>query len=362
MLSMAMARLAIGSPVPRLNPLNTYLHTSAAVERARQSTRIRKRKIHEANKKKKEERLRKNPPPIPKKVQLMLIAKGLGKDPRPWRTKDDKPFPCDDLWSERFFTWPRFSISEAISMLREHYHPTMHNVPDALIWAKLEFNLQTSKKERYFDSWMTMVPIYNPFERGVAEKHIMVFAKNPEAIKDAEAAGADKVGGLELVEEVVKGRVDVADMDTFLAHEDIEKELKPLLGILREKFPKKLNGTIGTDLGKMVQTFAHGMAVTVVKPKQTLGYADDPSYGFCEFQIGRLNMESTAIEANLTQALTTLSEKAPKRSGGFVTRCQLYCQGSLDIKFDVHHEMVEDAKLKEHNKKLAEDNVIAQEV
>jgi hypothetical protein len=31
------------------------------------------------NKKKKEERLRKNPPPLPKKIQLMLIAKGLGR-------------------------------------------------------------------------------------------------------------------------------------------------------------------------------------------------------------------------------------------------------------------------------------------
>ena len=52
------------------------LHTSATVERARQSTRIRKRKVYLANKKKKEERLRKNPPPLPKKIQLMLKAKG----------------------------------------------------------------------------------------------------------------------------------------------------------------------------------------------------------------------------------------------------------------------------------------------
>ena len=51
------------------------LHTSDVLERARQSTRIRKRKVHLANKKKKEERLRKNPPPMPKKIQLMLKAK-----------------------------------------------------------------------------------------------------------------------------------------------------------------------------------------------------------------------------------------------------------------------------------------------
>jgi hypothetical protein len=55
------------------------IHTSAVLERARQSTRARKRKVAVENKKKKEERLRKNPPPLPKKVQLMLIAKGLGE-------------------------------------------------------------------------------------------------------------------------------------------------------------------------------------------------------------------------------------------------------------------------------------------
>ena len=87
MLSTSLTRLTLGaSVVPRLTPvlvsahLNLNLapiitpicalHTSDVVERARQSTRIRKKKINDANKKKKEERLRKNPPPIPKKVKI----------------------------------------------------------------------------------------------------------------------------------------------------------------------------------------------------------------------------------------------------------------------------------------------------
>ena len=141
MLSSSLSRLALGASVPRMAPalistssnlnlapaLNPIivtqmcaLHTTEVVERARQSTRARKKKINDANKKKKEERLRKNPPPIPKKVipqtmlslvrsppqiefqvQLMLISKGLGKEPRPWRKPDNKPFPVDDVWAER---------------------------------------------------------------------------------------------------------------------------------------------------------------------------------------------------------------------------------------------------------------------
>ncbi len=88
------------------------LHTSAVVERARQSTRLRKRKVYMDNKKKKEERLRKNPPPIPHKVQLMLKAKGFGSKPIDWRARDEKFFPVDDTWDEQWFTWRRLSVPE----------------------------------------------------------------------------------------------------------------------------------------------------------------------------------------------------------------------------------------------------------
>merc|ERR1740123_2376731 len=97
------------------------LHTSSVLERARQSTRIRKRKVMLANKKKKEERLRKNPPPLPKKVKLMLRAKGLGDGVRliSWRKSDHKPFATDTAWSERNHAWARLSVEEALAYLRE---------------------------------------------------------------------------------------------------------------------------------------------------------------------------------------------------------------------------------------------------
>ena len=64
------------------------------------------------NKKKKEDRLRKNPPPIPYKVQLMMRAKGFGSKPIDWRQEDLKPFPVDDAWTEWFHSWKRLSVEE----------------------------------------------------------------------------------------------------------------------------------------------------------------------------------------------------------------------------------------------------------
>ena len=43
---------------------------------------------------------------------------------------------------------------------------------------------------RYLEPFNKMVPIFHPFERGVAEKVILAFAQDPEAQKAAREAGA----------------------------------------------------------------------------------------------------------------------------------------------------------------------------
>ena len=105
----------------------TLFHTCSVLERARQSTRIRKRKYYMEMKKKKEERLRKNPPGIPYKVQLMLRAKGLGGKPRPWRQLDERPFPTDEVWGEMWHTWNRINVGEALDFLRYQYKYYVHS-------------------------------------------------------------------------------------------------------------------------------------------------------------------------------------------------------------------------------------------
>jgi hypothetical protein len=88
--------------------------------------------------------------------------------------------------------------------------------------------------------------------------------------------------------------------------------------------------------------------VQVLKAKPTLGYVEDPSYGSCEVQVGRLNMPDEQVLGNLTTLLHTMKENEPRRaSGGFVTRCELYVEGLLDKKFSICHDLVDDLKWKE---------------
>ena len=281
------------------------LHTSCVLERARQSTRIKKRKVHMANKKKKEERLRKNPPPLPKKIKLMLKLKGLGDGQKlnVWRQVDDRDFAVDSAWSEKFHPWRRLTVSRALEYLREHCHPSMLNMPDAMVWAKLEFNMANVKKDKYLDSFTKMIPIYHPYERGVADKHILVFCKKPEEIAAAEAAGALKAGGSDLIGDILKGKTDVSDYDHFLATEEMVVELKPLLGILRDKFPKKNLGNVSNDIERLVKTFAHGMLVSVEKPGKTLGYEEDLTYATAEVTVGRLGQTDEQLLGNVGKIL-----------------------------------------------------------
>ena len=295
--------------ITQMTMMISPLHTSAVLERARQSTRIKKRKQNLANKKKKEERLRKNPPPLPKKIQLMLKAKGLSARPKPWRQLDLRPFPSDTAWSERHHSWARLDVSEALDCLREHCHPTLLDLPNSLVWAKLEFNMANVKKDKYIESFTKMVPIYHPYERGVAEKHILVFCKTPEEMKHAEDAGAKKAGGSDLVQDILKGKTDVSDFDHFLATEEMALELKPLLGILRDKFPKKNLGNVSNDIEKLIKTFSHGMLMSVKKPARTLGYEEDPSYAIADVTLGRLSQPDNEIKGRpLLSPLINLSD------------------------------------------------------
>jgi len=333
------------------------LHTSATVERARQSTRIRKRKVYMDNKKKKEERLRKNPPPLPKKIQLMLKAKGFGSEPLTWRQKDEKPFGVDDIIDEQWNTWPRLSLSQALDNLREHYHPSMLDEPNGIVNVKIEFNMSTGKINRYKESFNKMVPLLHAFERGVAEKNILVFAKNTEDQEAAIEAGAQKAGGSELIEDIAKGKIEIMEFDHFICHDDILVELKPLLGVLRDQFPKKNLGTVGTDMRKLVKTFSNGQLINVqTTNEKTLGYAKDPSYAHCTAMIGRLEMPDDQIMVNFDTLLESLMESAPaagrKKDGGFITRAQLFVDDRLRGKFSVYHDLVTDKKYKDYAKSM----------
>jgi len=272
---------------------------------------------------------------------------GITGKPEDTREEDIKPFPTDNVWDEMFCTWPRMSLEEALACLRQHYHPTMLNDSNAIVKLKIEFNMMTGKKDKYIEPFSKMVPLFHSFERGVVEKSVLVFAKTIEEQNAAVEAGAKKAGGSDLIDDIAKGKLDVIDFDYFLAHDDIAIELKPLLGILRDQFPKKQLGTVGTDMVKMVKTFSNGQLLEVLKPKPTLGTKEDPTFGYCEAMVGRLEMSDDNISTNVSTVLESLAEAGPRKDVGFIPRVKIFIDDRLENKFSLHHKIISDKKYKD---------------
>lgn len=271
-------------------PTSEEFHTSASVERARQGTRLRKRKVALANKRKKELRLKKNPPPLPKKVKLMLKAMGVREDPLPKRVnEDDLEFPSSDNVYEMWkFCYPRHELKEALVEIRGHYHPSLLDRSHDLLYARIEVDMTGKKAGAYLEGFSKYVALMNSWDQSVREKAICVFVPTPELAKEALDAGAHTAGGLELIQDIIKGRFEIADIDNFVCHEDLSIHMKSLVGVLREKSPQRKNGTMGTDITKMVKTFKSGLELTVQKVKPDLFNKDEPDYGFCLTPIGLL--------------------------------------------------------------------------
>jgi len=316
-------------------------------------TRVRKRKIALRNKRAKEIRLAKNPPPLPYKVQLMLKQKGLFGTPPPLREPDELPFPEDDVYLVRNHTWRRWTLEEAVEELKLLNHPSLSTSRPGkrIIEAKVELDMRATKKEKYIEEFSRPVPIMHSFERGVPDRSVLVFVSNEEQEAEAMEAGAYKAGGADLVQEISKGRLDVADVDYFVAHTEMAGEMAPLNNILRDKVPNVKEDTVGPDVAILVKTFAKGMVVDVNKVKPQLGIAgDEPDYAFSVFPVGDTEMTSQQIGLNLDVVLDKIMEKAPRRKdpkdNAFVTRCTLSLEGDDDptAKFSVLRDVIKDDK------------------
>lgn len=331
--------------------LSCDFHVGVTLEGARKMTQERKRKISLANRKKRLDEMRRNPPPLPEKMVLMLKYRDLWPPKGP-REKDEFPVSTDDVYSLHNHTWPRYQILEALNKLRDLYDPTVLDDPKAFLKLKVEFNMTGSKSTRFLESFTRMIPVYHKYNLDIPSKSLCLFI--PEGEREAEMkAIAEKfevtlVGSpAKMADDITKGNVEITNIDYFLAHQDCATEMKPLTGILRDKVPTTRDGTISSDLENLIKTYQDGIVVDVNKVKKSLTVLDEPDYGFCVFEIARLDMSDEEIVANINGALKALSIKniiTRKSDSKFITRCQMFVDESYPIKYDIHHELVNDHK------------------
>jgi len=152
--------------------------------------------------------------------------------------------------------------------------------------------------------------------------HVLVFAKG-EKVTEAESAGADYVGGPDLIEKIKGGWLD---FDVAIATPDIMKEVSQLGKILgtRGLMPNPKSGTVSFDIAGTVKEFKAGK----------VEYRADKT-GIVHTTIGRAGFPVDDLMENLTHLMTVLLKARPASlKGQYIKSVYVSTTQSPSVKLD----------------------------
>jgi large subunit ribosomal protein L1 len=134
-------------------------------------------------------------------------------------------------------------------------------------------------------------------------KRVVVVAKG-EKVKEAQAAGADRAGDADVIEEISKGWMD---FDVLVATPDAMKDLTKLGKVLGPKglMPNPKAGTVTFDVGRTVKELKAGRVEFKLD-----------SYGIIHSAVGKASFESQKIADNARAVLHAIVVAKPAGSKG----------------------------------------------
>lgn len=124
-----------------------------------------------------------------------------------------------------------------------------------------------------------------------------------DKIAEAEAAGADRVGGEDLVKDIQSGWMD---FDVVLATPDVMGMVGRLGPILRAKLPNKKAGTVAEDIGRLVSE---------IKTASRVEYRVDKA-GIIHAPIGKVSFSTDQLAENLIALVDALLKAKPASAKG----------------------------------------------
>ena len=153
---------------------------------------------------------------------------------------------------------------------------------------------------------------------------IAVFASG-EKIAEAEGAGADIVGGKELVDSLASG--GALNFDLAIATPDMMAEVGKLGRVLgpRGLMPNPKAGTVTMDVAKAVEEFKGGK----------IEYRND-RYGNVAAPVGKVSFEADHLYANLSSLATEIMRaRPPSAKGTYVKNISISSTMGPGIKIDL---------------------------
>lgn len=133
-------------------------------------------------------------------------------------------------------------------------------------------------------------------------KKVAVLAKG-DAANEAEAAGADVVGGEDLIAKIQGG---FRDFDVILAHEEMAPQIGKIGKMLGPRTPNKRNGTVTANVAQ---------AVREIKGATRVEYRAEKG-GVVHLPLGKVNFTDQQILENFNAALNAVVKAKPASTKG----------------------------------------------
>lgn len=124
-----------------------------------------------------------------------------------------------------------------------------------------------------------------------------------DKVADAEAAGADRVGGEDLVKDIQGGWMD---FDVLLCTPDVMNWVGRLGSILRAKMPSKKAGTVADDIGRVVKD---------IKTASRVEYRVEKA-GIVHAPLGKVSYSTDQLNENLNALVGALIKAKPSGAKG----------------------------------------------
>lgn len=244
----------------------------------------------------------------------------------PLRTIDEswKRKAIDNVWITKYHQQPVYSLSEAIEYHREMHHPTMLNEPNAPLNAFIELDMRHEKKNRFVENFSKVIDTPHIFKYNEDKRKVLAFCTSLKEQENAKNAGADFVGGVNIIKQIQNGEFVFKEFDYIVAHADILTDLLLIRGLLRKKFPNIKTGTLGNNMSKLVAKFKSGIQYTAI-PDQIY-----KEYGQVNVIFGLLSMDTKQLDENFHALINSIESLKPKPEGFFIQRVQVRCEPSKE--------------------------------
>ncbi len=187
-----------------------------------------------------------------------------------------------------------YPIAEAIKLLKELASAKFNETVETHV----RLGVDAKKSDQAVRGMVTL-------PHGIGKsKRVAVFAENLK-VEEAKSAGADIVGGEDLINEIKqKGK---ADFDVAVATPDIMKKMAPIAKILGPKglMPSPKTETVTMDIAKAVKELKGGK----------IEFRSDNA-GNVHLSIGKVSFDSEKLKENYEEFMEVLKNSRPASAKG----------------------------------------------